>query len=166
MLPVVGVSACLLGQHVRYDGRHKYTSLIVEELSKHCQLLAVCPEVGIGLGIPRPKIQLTQVGATIKVLQQNQADVDVTSELVDFAARFVKQHTLNGMVLQDKSPSCGIGNTPIYSESGKVISDSSGLFAATVIDLLPELPVIRASQLQSKDDVAMFVFKLSANLKG
>jgi len=67
--PVVAVSACLLGQAVRYDGQDKYTSLIAEELKKYCRLIAVCPEVEIGLGVPRVKIQLTQIESSIKQIE-------------------------------------------------------------------------------------------------
>ena len=159
-LPIVGVSACLLGQHVRYDGKHKYTHLIAEELKKHCSLIAVCPEVEIGLGIPRPKIQLTQMGATIRVLQKDDSNIDVTDSLVKFAIKFANQHSLKGMVLQDKSPSCGLANTKLFSQSGEQIGVSSGLFTTTIMDLLPDLVVIQASQLQSKSDIEQFVKRL------
>lgn len=160
MLPTVGVSACLLGQQVRYDGKHKYTPLIAVELEKHCRLVAVCPEVDIGLGIPREKIQLTQVGSEIRVLQEGDPDIDVTASLVEFASKFVRQHPLDGMVLQDKSPSCGMGNSKLFSQSGEQLGVSSGLFAATIVDLLPDLVVIQASQLQNKDAIDQFVKRL------
>jgi len=159
--PLVAVSACLLGQAVRYDGLAKYTSLIAEELSKYCQLLAVCPELEIGLGVPRAKIQLTQVGQTIRVLQQHNPHIDVTNELVAFAKQFYEQQPLAGLVLQDRSPSCGMGNTDLYSQQGKVIGLGSGLFAATMLELNPALVIIQASQLQSKQDVAIFFKKMT-----
>ncbi len=162
--PLVAVSACLLGQKVRYDGKDKYTSLIAEELGKYCRLLAVCPEVEIGLGVPRPKIQLTQVGSHIKVLQAGDPSIDVTGLLVDFAKQFVNQHALSGLVLQDKSPSCGIDNSKLFSEAGELTGNSSGLFAATMMDSFPNLLVVQASQLQSKADVLHFVKRLSKNI--
>jgi uncharacterized protein YbbK (DUF523 family) len=159
--PLVGVSACLLGQKVRYDGQDKYTSVIAEELKKHCQLIAVCPEIEIGLGVPRAKIQLTQVGSIIKVLKTDEPDVDVAYLLAGFATQFVNKHPLSGLVLQDKSPSCGIDNVKLFSEKGVQIGLSSGLFAKTIIRLMPDLVVIQASQLQNTEDIKQFMKKLS-----
>ena len=155
--PAVAVSACLLGQAVRYDGKDKYTSLIAEELNKYCKLIAVCPEIEIGLGVPRAKIQLTQVGSSIKVLKTDGTKSDVSSELQKFAIQFVNQNSLSGLVLQDKSPSCGVGNTKLFSVSGEQVGVSSGLFAKTIMDLMPNLVVVQASQLQSKSDIEQFV---------
>ena len=159
-LPVVAVSACLLGQAVRYDGKDKYSSLIAEELNKYCRLLAVCPEVEIGLGVPRAKIQLTAVKGQIKVLKTDEPNVDVSDLLADFAIQFTSQHALSGLVLQDKSPSCGMDNTKLFSEAGEQIGLASGLFAKTIADRMPHLVVIQASQLQSKNDVQQFVKSL------
>ncbi len=160
-LPLVGVSACLLGQRVRYDGQDKYTPVIAEELKKSCQLVPVCPEVEIGLGIPRAKIQLTQVGSIIKVLKTDEPDVDVAQLLTDFASQFITKYRLSGLVLQDKSPSCGIDNVKLFSEKGLQIGLSSGLFSKTIISLMPDLVVIQASQLQNIEDVKQFINQLS-----
>ncbi|KAF3981232.1 MAG: DUF523 domain-containing protein [Methylococcales symbiont of Hymedesmia sp. n. MRB-2018] len=156
-LPLVGVSACLLGQAVRYDGKDKYTALIAQELNKYCHLIAVCPEVEIGLGVPRGKIQLTQIGSSIKVLKMQEQTVDVSTELKNFAIQFVKKHTLSALVLQDKSPSCGIDNTKLYSQSGEQIGLGSGVFAATIMDLFPQIKVVQVSQLQNSEDIERFV---------
>ena len=88
-LPIVGVSACLLGQQVRYDGRDKYIPLIAKELKKYCSIVAVCPEVEIGLAVPRDKIQLTQIGSTIKVLKENDPTCDFTDALKNFSRSFI-----------------------------------------------------------------------------
>ena len=158
--PVVAVSACLLGQAVRYDGQNKYTSLIAEELRKYCKLIAVCPEIEIGLGVPRTKIQLTQTVSGIKVLKKDGTNTDVSGALQEFAIQFVNQNALSGLVLQDKSPSCGIGNTKLFSETSVQIGVSSGVFAKTIVDQMPNLVVVQASQLLSKHDIEQFVKKL------
>lgn len=158
--PVVAVSACLLGQAVRYDGRNKYTSLIAEELKQRCKLIAVCPEIEIGLGVPRAKIQLTQIGTRIQVLKTDGTNSDVSAALQNFAMQFIKQNSLSGLVLQDKSPSCGVANTKLFSASGEQIGLSSGIFAKTIMDLMPDLVVVQASQLLSKHDIEQFVRRL------
>jgi len=155
--PLVAVSACLLGHAVRYDGKDKYTRLIAEELQKYCRLVAVCPELEVGLGVPRPKIQLTQVKQTVRVLREDNAEIDLTEPLVSFAIQFSKQYDLAGLVLQDKSPSCGLGNTKVYSQQGKVIAKGDGVFSATLLDILPSLLIVQASQLQNKNDIFSFV---------
>ena len=160
-LPIVGVSACLLGQRVRYDGGNKYTSLIAEELKQYCQLIAVCPEVEIGLGVPRAKIQLTQVGSVIKVVKTDELNVDVADQLAEFAVRFINQYSLSGLVLQDKSPSCGVGNTKLFSQSGEEIGVSSGIFAKTITQLSPDFIVVQASQLQNKYEIEKFANRLT-----
>jgi len=159
-LPLVAVSACLLGHAVRYDGKDKYTSLIAKELSKYCCLLAICPEVEIGLGVPREKIQLTQLGRGIRVLKAADSTVDVTDLLVGFSIQFIKQQPLSGVVLQDKSPSCGLENAKLFSEAGEIIGLASGLFAQTIKRQLPDLPIVLASQLQSKQDVLEFAHRI------
>lgn len=164
-LPIVAVSACLLGQKVRYDGKHKYTRLIVEELKKYCQLIPVCPEVEIGLGVPREKIQLTQVGSATKVLKTNESKEDISDSLIQFSKQFVAQYSLSGLVLQDRSPSCGVGNTQLFSEQGQQIGVSSGLFSATAISLLPHLVIVQESQLQSQKDVVNFVNRLQNKVR-
>jgi len=155
--PLVAVSACLLGQKVRYDGKDKYTQLIAEELKKHCQLLAVCPEVEIGLGVPRAKIQLTQIEQTIRVLRKDDPQIDLTDLFTDFTFKFACQHNLAGLVLQDRSPSCGMENTQLYSQQGDIVGLASGLFTSTMRELKPDLVIVQASQLQSKQDIASFV---------
>jgi uncharacterized protein YbbK (DUF523 family) len=160
----VGVSACLLGQKVRYDGRDKYTPLIAKELKKYCSLIAVCPEVEIGLAVPRDKIELTQIGNTIKVLKENHPDFDFTEALQNFAGSFIKKYSLSGLVLQDKSPSCGVDNTKLFSQSGEQIGLSSGIFAKTIMSLLPDLVVVQASQLQNKSDIKQFIKKINDGL--
>jgi len=159
-LPLVAVSACLLGHAVRYDGKDKYTSLIAKELSKHCCLLAICPEVEIGLGVPREKIQLTQLGNDIRVLKAEDSTIDVTDLLVGFSIQFIQQQPLSGLVLQDKSPSCGLDNATLFSEVGNKIGLASGLFAETIRKQLPDLPIVLASQLQNKQDVLEFVHRI------
>lgn len=156
-LPLVAVSACLLGHAVRYDGKDKHTDLIANKLALHCNLIAVCPEIEIGLGVPRPKIQLTQIEHNVRVLRVGQPEIDLTDLLVEFAIQFSKQQPLAGLVLQDKSPSCGLGNTKVFSGQGQLVGFDSGLFASTMVKLNPKLKTIRASQLKNNSDIANFV---------
>ena len=162
-LPIVAVSACLLGKEVRYDGKHKYSYLISKQLARHCQLIPVCPEVEIGLGIPREKIQLMQISSGVRVVNVSNKAVDVTALLIAFAKQFVAKYSLSGLVLQDRSPSCGIGNAKLFSKNNELVGVSSGLFAATVMNLLPSLVVIQESQLQDEESIDCFVQKVKGD---
>jgi uncharacterized protein YbbK (DUF523 family) len=159
-LPLVGVSACLLGQKVRYDGDHKYTPLIAEELKNYCRLVAVCPEMEIGLGVPRAKIQLTKVGPDIKVIKIDEIGLEVTDLLIAFATQFINRYPLSGIILQDRSPSCGVDNVKLFSQKGEQIGFNSGIFATTVMGLMPNIEVIQVSQLQNMRDIEHYIKKL------
>jgi len=156
--PLIAVSACLLGRRVRYDGNHKYTPLIAEQLSRFCQLIEICPEFEMGLGVPRDKIQLTQLTNEIKVLTTDSHQMDVSQLMIGCAKRFAHQYpNLIGLVLQDHSPSCGIDNVALFSISGKKIGDGTGLFAKTIITLLPNIIHRQVSQLSTMDDIERFL---------
>jgi len=146
--PLIAVSACLLGQPVRYDGASKPDPLVLPELENSAQLIAVCPEVAIGLGVPRPKIELVQQHGRLRVLGVDNRRLDVTGELTAYAQRFLRDNPeLAGLVLKSRSPSCGINNTPLFDVDGNEISATSGMFAQTIMALRPDLPLIDEIEL-------------------
>lgn len=148
--PRVLVSACLLGEPVRYDGGHKRHAWLVEELLPRIEPVAVCPEVGIGLGVPRPPIQLVQTDAGIRALGVEDPTLDVTDRLEGYASR--QAHPwLCGAVFKARSPSCGIETTPLFDPNGREIGFTSGLFAAGLQAALPGLPVIDEAGLEDPD---------------
>ncbi|NOQ35223.1 MAG: DUF523 domain-containing protein [Methylococcaceae bacterium] len=156
-LPIIAISACLTGQAVRYDGGHKYTPLLIETLSKHTTLLPVCPETAIGLSVPRNKIQLTYKNGEIRVLDTINPQIDLSDLLHDYALQFLKQYQLSGLILQEKSPSCGIDNCKTFADNGEIIAYSSGIFAATVMNHLPELPRCCAIDLRNHQQLSNFI---------
>ena len=144
----IAVSACLLGQAVRYDGKSKPDAFIIEQLAKSAQLIPVCPEVAIGLGTPRPKIEVVQTAAGVRVLGVHDRRIDVTASLAGYAATFLRENPdLAGMVLKSRSPSCGVGDTPLFDTEHREIGLAGGLFATTIIALRPSLPVISEKAL-------------------
>ena len=82
---LIGVSACLLGEHVRYDGGHKRNAFLLEELAPHVRFVPVCPEVGIGLGAPREAIRLVRRGDRVRLL--GSAGADHTAAMRRWAGR-------------------------------------------------------------------------------
>ena len=156
-LPLVAISRCLTGQAVRYDGLHKFTPLLIHRLAQSVKLLPVCPETAIGLSVPRNKIQLTYQQGQIRVLDTVDPKIDLTALLRDYALDFIKEYSLSGLVLQEKSPSCGVNNCKLFSDNGQLIGLESGLFAATVIEQQPLLPIFCAVDLQNKQAVLNFI---------
>src|SRR5262245_49711214 len=114
----IGISSCLLGQEVRYDGGHKRDAFLTETFGRYVQWVPVCPEVEIGLGIPREPIRL--VGADRDVhLVGTRTGTDHTRVMQEYAAKRVRelaQEDLCGYVLKKSSPSCGMERVKIYAQ--------------------------------------------------
>jgi uncharacterized protein YbbK (DUF523 family) len=156
-LPWVAISSCLTGQAVRYDGLHKFTPLLIHSLAQSVKLLPVCPEIAIGLPVPRNKIQLIYQQGQVSALDSVDPRLDLTTLLRDFALDFIEKCPLSGLVLQEKSPSCGINNCKLFSDNGVLIGLNSGLFAATIIEQQPLLPICCAVDLQNKQVILNFI---------
>ena len=136
----VGVSRCLLGDEVRYDGGHKRDRYLTEVLSDYFRWVSVCPEVEAGLTTPRPPIRLVETNARLEVLGPKGEDfterLKSTSE-----ARIpgLRASGLRGFIFKKNSPSCGMAGVRLYREGG-VRRDGVGMFAATIMRLWPHLP--------------------------
>jgi uncharacterized protein YbgA (DUF1722 family)/uncharacterized protein YbbK (DUF523 family) len=140
--PRVGISACLLGHNVRYDGGHKRDRFIVETLGKHIEFFPVCPEAAIGLGVPRPTIRLVGDPLQPRLVGVSDANQDVTERMERYAmtqARELKQ--VSGYILKKDSPSCGMERVKVYSETTQQCArKGTGVFARVVMQRLPLLP--------------------------
>lgn len=143
MRPLVGISACLLGQRVRYDGQDKGMPALVATLATECELQALCPEVGAGMPVPRPAVQLQQRNGQWRALGRDDPSLDVTDALRQFSAQHLSGGAhFCGYVLKSKSPSCGIGSTPLYDTRGTAQGTGDGLFAAAIRGQAPWLPLV------------------------
>ncbi|HZV00961.1 MAG TPA: DUF523 domain-containing protein [Planctomycetota bacterium] len=152
MRPRVGVSACLLGESVRHDGRHKRSEPVLE-LAKAFELVPICPEVEIGLGVPREPIQLERREGVTKLLGVTSRR-DHTEAMTSFAARKLSELSgLSGYVLKSRSPSCGLVDTPLIGTDEK----GSGLFAAALRAAYPSLPIVDERSLEDPEACARFV---------
>ena len=139
--PRVGISACLLGDRVRYDGGHKRDAFLTGTLAARVRFVRVCPEVEAGFGAPREPMELraTAAGRALIVVDSGR---DVTDTMRHWAAARVgalAAERLDGFVLKSRSPSCGIDDVPVY---GEVLDPNGrGLFAAALIARFPSLPI-------------------------
>src|SRR5580692_10876880 len=133
--PRVGVSSCLLGEEVRFNGGHKRYRFLTDELGPYVDWVPYCPEVSIGLGTPREPIRLTTDGRLVN----RGGTADHTAAM---AALPLPAEQLDGYVFKAKSPSCGIRAIPRYSEDGIAAGhDGRGLYADRVLTAFPLLAV-------------------------
>jgi uncharacterized protein YbgA (DUF1722 family)/uncharacterized protein YbbK (DUF523 family) len=144
----IGISSCLLGNEVRFDGGHKHSRYITNSLGQYFEFVPFCPEVAIGLGIPRPPIQLVQIGDEVRVRGVKEPDRDVTDDLVAYGRQVAQQlQSVSGYLFKKGSPSCGIERVKIYGDKGMPVDKGPGMFAGTIMQLLPELPVEEEGRL-------------------
>ena len=148
----IGVSSCLLGAQVRFDGGHKRSDFLVDTLGSFVEFVPVCPEVEIGLGVPRETLRLVRDGKATREarLVTNKTGIDHTDKMNSYAERRVIAlggEDLCGYVLKKDSPSCGMERVRVYGTSGMPTRDGSGLFAATLIRRYPSLPVEEEGRL-------------------
>jgi uncharacterized protein YbbK (DUF523 family) len=146
----IGISSCLLGEPVRFDGGHKYDPLINTQLVDLFEFRPCCPEVAIGLGVPREPIQLVRTGQGICIRGVNNPDIDVTRKLEDYGNRIAREFAdICGYIFKARSPSCGMEGVATWTQQGRQAEpDGTGAFAAALIRTRPGLPVTDEAHLQ------------------
>ncbi|MDD5400358.1 MAG: DUF523 and DUF1722 domain-containing protein [Sulfurimonas sp.] len=147
----IAVSACLLGQNVRYDGGHKQDKFITDELSRYASFVPFCPEA-IAFGTPRSSIRLASRDDAVFVFS-NENDSDLTRQLLDKVyeeMHKIAEVNLSGIIFKSKSPSCGMGSAKTYLENGNVDTQSDGVFVTIFKEKFPLLPMEEESRLQDE----------------
>lgn len=140
--PVIVVSKCLGFSACRYNGVTIYDDF-VDALKKYVDFRPICPEVEIGLGVPRGPVRVVSINNALRLIQPS-TDKDLTNTMNDFAYSFLNSiDEVDGFILKSRSPSCGIKDVKIYpsKENSMVIGKGSGFFGSAVIDRFPNLPV-------------------------
>jgi uncharacterized protein YbgA (DUF1722 family)/uncharacterized protein YbbK (DUF523 family) len=148
----IGISACLLGQEVRFDGGHKRDPFLTEILGPHVEWVAVCPEVEVGMGTPRETLRLVRPSRSTSGLRliTTRTGVDYTDRMNSWATERVAAlaaEDLCGYVLKKDSPSCGMERVKVYSTSGMPERTGRGLFAAALKRRFVSLPVEEEGRL-------------------
>ncbi len=141
--PLVGIGACLLGSKVRYNGEGKRRNPHIDALQDHIEFKSFCPEVAIGLGVPREPIRLVGELDTLRVTDCATQSKDYTAPLRSYAQQVLHEWPmLAGYVLVKGSPSCGYQRVRRYADDSRFLaSDSTGMFAAALLESEPLLPV-------------------------
>jgi uncharacterized protein YbbK (DUF523 family) len=141
--PRLGISACLLGDAVRFDGGHKRDPFLADVLAGQVEWIRVCPEVEVGMGTPRETLHLVRGHDGVRMIT-TRSGVDHTAAMQAWARRRLESlaaEHLSGYVLKKGSPSCGIQGVAIYDPAGTPCSEGRGLFAEALLAAFPDLPV-------------------------
>ncbi|MBW1843880.1 MAG: DUF523 and DUF1722 domain-containing protein [Deltaproteobacteria bacterium] len=139
----LGVSSCLLGNEVRYDGGHKRDRFVIDQLGPLVEWVPVCPEMEVGMGTPRPKLHLVRAGEELR-MREIESGHDHTRAMRRFAShrvRALRDLDLSGFVLKKNSPSCGVTRVKVQGDRRSPAQDNRGLFASHLMRTCPNLPV-------------------------
>lgn len=140
---LIGISACVLGENVRFDGGHKKCLFATDELAPHVEYRAICPEVGIGLTVPRPAIRLISNTERIALVETKNSAQDYTDVMLEYSRKMMIQlqnSKLCGYIVCAKSPTCGMERVKIYQDNN-VKKDGVGLYTDMLLKRMPWLPV-------------------------
>ncbi|MBN1326688.1 MAG: DUF523 and DUF1722 domain-containing protein, partial [Candidatus Cloacimonetes bacterium] len=164
--PKLVVSKCIEFDHCRYDG-HQMSSPLVHLLKDHVDFIPVCPEVEIGLGIPREAVRVVKRGESF-YLQKSMSGDDHTEEMLRFGSEFLnKIPTVHGFILKSRSPSCGIKDVKVYPGIGKLTAipeKKAGFFGEMVLEQFPGIPIEdegRLTNLRIREHFLTVIFLLA-----
>ena len=156
----IGVSACLLGQKVRYDGKDKFADLAKYFDPKVYQLIPICPEVEMGMSIPRPAIQMRIIDGDTRLVQVDNHKTDFTEQFNNwFKENEQRFKQFKGFILKSKSPSCGNQTTPHFDED-ESFELKDGLFVHN-LKSYNSLTVINEHQIPQKELFQKFIHQIS-----
>jgi len=145
----LGISTCLLGFPVRYDGGHKLDHYLRDTLGQYVEFVPVCPEVESGFGVPREAVRLVGDAERPRLITVRSKQ-DLTDRMTNWVARRVRElesERLCGFVFKSGSPSSGMERVKVYNEKGAAAKNGVGLFARAFMDHFPNLPVEEEGRL-------------------
>ena len=172
--PRIGISRCLLGDEVRHDGGHKRDEALVSEVGRLVEWVSVCPEVEVGMGVPREPVQLVAAfdgvssgSARVRLVGVLSGE-EWTGRMEQWARERVRALAamhLSGFVLKARSPSCGLRDVLVHDTGAKarVASTGPGLFAGVLLDALPGLPVEDEERVRDPRVRAEFLARVFAH---
>ncbi|MEE2730433.1 MAG: DUF523 and DUF1722 domain-containing protein [Pseudomonadota bacterium] len=144
----VGISRCLLGDNVRYNGDHKHNRFCTSVLADHFEFVPTCPEVEIGLPVPRKPIRLVDMGNDVRALESDDPSRDHSIPLLQHGHDYARaQPDLCGFIATPNSPSCGVFGVKLYLPNGHPVNKTEGLFSRALRQSNPLLPIEEAGRL-------------------
>lgn len=157
----IGISACLLGEHVRYDGGHKRNDAIADGVGSSVTFVPVCPEVGCGLPTPREMMRLEGDPAGPR-LMTIQTRIDLTQQMQAYCATKVSElegEALCGFICKERSPSCGLTAVPLCGDDRSEMF-TVGLFARELTKSFPMMPIVEAESLSNANAMKEFIERI------
>ncbi len=158
----IGISACLLGESVRYDGGHKLDKYLRDLLGKYVTYVPVCPEKECGLPVPREAMRL--VGdVEAPRLVTNRTGQDHTQRMQSWAQNRLDElegENLCGFIFKSKSPSSGMERVKVYNQKGHPVPRGRGIFAAMFMERFPLLPVEEEGRLNDDNLRENFITRI------
>lgn len=141
--PKLGISACLMGVEVRFNGGHKESHLCTRALNEYFDFIPLCPEVAIGMGVPREPIRLVGDPERPEAVGTVNSELNVTRQLAEYGARMANEvGDICGYIFMQKSPSCGLERVKVYRENGAPVDGGGrGIYARAFCERHPNLPV-------------------------
>lgn len=159
----LGISSCLLGEEVRFDKGHKRDGYIAGTLGRYFEFVPVCPEVAIGMGVPREPIRLLGDADEPRAVGVRTGSPDVTDALVAYGRRMARElGDISGYIFKSKSPSCGMERVKLFSDKGAASSRGIGLYAREIMRARPLLPVAEEGRLNDPRLRANFIEQVFA----
>jgi uncharacterized protein YbgA (DUF1722 family)/uncharacterized protein YbbK (DUF523 family) len=145
----IGISSCLLGDEVRFDGGHKRDAFLTQILAPFVEWVRVCPEVEVGMGVPRETLRLVRVGDDTRMIT-TRSGIDHTDSMRAWAIKRTKalaDSELRGYVLKKDSPSCGMERVKVYGMPGGATRTGVGTYAEILKERFPALPIEEEGRL-------------------
>lgn len=159
----IGISSCLLGNPVRYDGAHKLNRILLDSLGQDVDYMPVCPEIECGMGSPREATRLEGLSDAPRLITRLTRE-DRTDMMIRWAKNRVTQlerENLSGFIFKSNSPSCGMERVKIYDDLDVAAGTGTGLFARILMESFPGLPVEEESRLGDRALCEKFIERIS-----
>ncbi len=154
----IAVSSCLLGEAVRYDGTDNYIEYITQLLAAEYNLISLCPEMAVGMGVPRLPIQLVDCESSIQALGVDNPENNMTKQLTEYGRKVVETHSdICGYIFKKNSPSCGTKDVKVLNKKGEYERKGKGIYTAAIMKALPLLPVIDEEECLNKEMMSAFI---------
>jgi uncharacterized protein YbgA (DUF1722 family)/uncharacterized protein YbbK (DUF523 family) len=160
----LGISTCLLGERVRYDGGHKLDRYLVDTLGRYAEFVPVCPEMECGLGVPRESMRLVGDPESPRLVT-TRSNLDMTDRMKLWAARRVREleaADLCGFIFKSDSPSSGMARVRVYGDKGVPARKGVGLFARAFMERFPLVPVEDDGRLHDPEIRENFIERVFA----
>jgi len=158
----IGISSCLLGKNVRYDGGHKLDKCLIGAFEGFAEWVPVCPEVECGLSVPREEMKLAGTSDFPHLVTVN-TNIDYTQLMQEWMGKrfaVLENENICGFILKSKSPSCGLDGIKIFNESGIAETNGPGIFTSRLIKHFPAIPVEDERRLQYEEIRGAFLAQI------